>query len=100
QCCEVGLDETAAGELRHGQVVERWAKLVLARLRERQQRLALLLGVEGAQPLLVGAVLAGEPPSALGLEQIRYPPDAARGIEDVDDRLGVRRRNPHRRVLT
>ena len=96
---EVGLDQAAAGELRHGQVVERDAVPVRARLRERQQRLALLLGVQVAQPILVGAVLGVEPHAPLGIEQVGDDADDARGVEDVDDRLRVRGRDPHRRVL-
>ena len=57
------------GELRHGQVVEGDAMAVLARALKRQQRLALLLGVEVAQPLLVDAVLAVEALAPLGIEQ-------------------------------
>src|SRR5262249_3809991 len=58
---EVGLHEPVTGELRHRQVVECEAKAVLACASERQQRLALLLGVEVAEPVLVGAVLDVEP---------------------------------------
>ena len=66
---------------------------------ERQQRLALLLGMEVAQPLLVGAVLGVEPHPPLGIEQVGDDADDARGVEDVHDRLRVRGRDPHRRVL-
>ena len=96
---EIGLDEPAAGELRHGQVVEGHPLAVLARPREREQRLALLLGVEVAQSLLVDAVLAVEPRAPLGIEQVGDDADDARGVENVHDRLRVRRRDPHRRVL-
>ena len=61
--------------------------------------LPLLLGVEVAQPLLVGAVLDVEPLAPLGVEQVGDDADDARGVEDVDDRLRVRGRDPHRGVL-
>src|SRR5205823_4046186 len=67
---EVRLDEAATGELRHGQIVERDPKPVLARPRERQQRLPLLLRVEIAEALLLGAVLAVEPLAPHRIEQV------------------------------
>ena len=97
---EVGLDEAPAGELRHRQVVEGDALPVLACLCERQQRLPLLLGMEVAQAILVGAVLGVEPHPPLRVEQIGHDAHDARGVEDVHDRLRVGGRDPHRRVLT
>ena len=45
------------------------------------------------------AVLGVEPRAALGVEEVRDDADDARGVEDVDDRLRVRGRDAHRRVL-
>ena len=72
---------------------------VLARPIEGKQRLALLLRVEVTESILVGAVLAVEPNAPLRVEQIRDDADDARRVEDVHDRLRVRRRDPHRGVL-
>ena len=70
---------------------------VRARRGEREERLALLLAVELAQLLLLGAVLVVEPHAPLGLEQVGDDADDARGVEDVQRRLRRTRARSSRR---
>src|SRR5262249_51756076 len=99
QRLELGLHHAHAGELRRRQVAELEPRAVRARLLDRAQRLALLRGVQVAEPLLVEAVVGVEALAALGIEEIRDDTGDARGVENVDDRLRVRRRDPNRGVL-
>ncbi len=64
-----------------------------------EQRLALPLGVLGAEPLLQHPVLLVEGHPAVGVEQRGHDADDAGGVDDVDDRLLVARRDPHGGVL-
>ena len=72
---------------------------VRARASEREQRLALLFAVEHPQLLLGDAIVVVEAQAPLGLEQVRDDPDDARGVEDVQRRLSVGRRDLHGGVL-
>ena len=84
---EVGLDDPRAGELRHLQLVERDPFLVRARLRNRQQRLAVTFGVLRTQPFLQLRVLLLERHSPARVEEVGNDPDDTRGVEHVHGRL-------------
>ena len=72
---------------------------VRAGVGEREQRLALLLGVLGAQTLLQLSVLAVELAPASRVEQRRDDVDDAARVEHVHRLVRVRGGDPDRRVL-
>ena len=98
---ELRLDDAQPGEAGRLEVVgvplDR--RLALARARQREERLALLLAVELPQPLLRGPVLVIQALPPLRLEQVGHDADDPRGVEHVQGRLCVRRRDPDRSVL-
>ena len=66
---------------------------------QRQQRTALLLRVQLAQPLLLLAVLDVELAAPDGVEQVRDDADDAGGVDHVHRLAAVGGRDPDRRVL-
>ena len=75
------------------------ARPASSRFADREHRLARLLRVERAQPVLLHAVLGVEPRAALAVQQVADDADDARRIEDVHGRLVVLGGDANRGVL-
>ena len=88
---QLGLDGSHALERRLRQLVEAEWLRVRTRPGEREQRLAVALGVLDAQPLLRRTVLLVEPQLADRVEQVGDDADDARGVEHVHASAGCRR---------